>query len=294
MAKEVCATFSVKDHCEENAFVAEVMLYDRLAIPVPTPGSEKYWKPEWKLDRLYPLLEILKDRVIRVPWDAEKHTEWKTQYENGLQFAQDTGDLAFEATRAVLVSSLPPNVTGIQAVTSYNTMDEMRKDLNLQESARPPHQFDHGRLVAIVGHEFLIPTGERRSHEDLLRDAVELSAAKDASLKRKAFWRWQRELFADRCITDQSALVDATEELNVLLEEYKAAILRSHIKTALQYGFLAGAIGVGLLSGPLSPLTIGTGFISLGQFAADKLTTTPEKASPIAVIHDARKHFGWR
>ena len=42
MGKQVWGTFSVKDHCDPGAFVAEVMLYDRLVIPNhPTPENER-------------------------------------------------------------------------------------------------------------------------------------------------------------------------------------------------------------------------------------------------------------
>src|SRR5271166_1108642 len=41
MGKQVWGTFSVKDHCDLRAFVAEVMLYDRLVIPVPPNATER-------------------------------------------------------------------------------------------------------------------------------------------------------------------------------------------------------------------------------------------------------------
>jgi hypothetical protein len=35
---ELWATFSVKDHCQPGAFIAEALLYDRLVLPVvPRP-----------------------------------------------------------------------------------------------------------------------------------------------------------------------------------------------------------------------------------------------------------------
>jgi hypothetical protein len=52
MSKQVWGTYSVKDHCDPNAFVAEVMLYDRLVIPVPPDDKERArwrkagWQPE--------------------------------------------------------------------------------------------------------------------------------------------------------------------------------------------------------------------------------------------------------
>lgn len=35
MGGQIWGTFSVKDHCRPNAFVREVLLFDRLVLPVP-------------------------------------------------------------------------------------------------------------------------------------------------------------------------------------------------------------------------------------------------------------------
>ena len=59
MARQVCDIFSVKEHCHPNAFVAEVMLYDRLVIPLPARDDlaelrrwEKFgWQPK-RLDKI--------------------------------------------------------------------------------------------------------------------------------------------------------------------------------------------------------------------------------------------------
>jgi hypothetical protein len=48
--KEVWATYSVRDHLAPKAFVADVMLYDRLVIPVPAENDESHWA-EWDVAR---------------------------------------------------------------------------------------------------------------------------------------------------------------------------------------------------------------------------------------------------
>lgn len=39
MAMQVWGTFSVNDHTRPNAFVREVLLFDRLVLPYPSAGS---------------------------------------------------------------------------------------------------------------------------------------------------------------------------------------------------------------------------------------------------------------
>ncbi len=71
MSKQVWGTFSVKDHCDPSAFVAEVMLYDRLVIPRPPDERERSRWSEvgWHPDRLDVLLQILGERAYVVDWN---------------------------------------------------------------------------------------------------------------------------------------------------------------------------------------------------------------------------------
>ena len=55
MAAEIWAAYSVRDHLRPNAFLADVVMYDHLVVPVPPPGDttqgarwkdENSWKPE--------------------------------------------------------------------------------------------------------------------------------------------------------------------------------------------------------------------------------------------------------
>ena len=76
-------SFSVRDHLKEQAFVAELLLYDRLVIPVPPPNNEGEWRRwarnTWKPDRQAELLQILgKDLCVRLPWTKELRHQHRT------------------------------------------------------------------------------------------------------------------------------------------------------------------------------------------------------------------------
>ena len=47
---ELWGTCSVRDHLARNAFVAEVLLFDRLVVPVPPAGDETEEKERWRKD----------------------------------------------------------------------------------------------------------------------------------------------------------------------------------------------------------------------------------------------------
>ena len=73
MASQIWGTFSVKDHCRANAFVREVLLFDRLVLPVPSDEQERSrWRQpnpknpqeNWDPDRLDVLRNILGSQDI--------------------------------------------------------------------------------------------------------------------------------------------------------------------------------------------------------------------------------------
>src|SRR4051794_5790277 len=62
--RELWGTFSVRDHCEERPFVADVMLYDRLIVPVPSDSTEwERWQhpdQDWDPARQKRLLDVFR------------------------------------------------------------------------------------------------------------------------------------------------------------------------------------------------------------------------------------------
>ncbi len=298
MAKQVWGTFSVRDHSEPNAFVAEVMLYDRLVIPRPPDEKERTrWRDAgWDPELQDQLLKILGERAYVIEWDAARQERWRNRFYGGTEIAQATGEWAFAATRTELTNGLPRNVTGIQAVTNYHSKEELERDLGLRPSMQGEIPLYGGTAVAILAHEFLVPDDPRRTHVDLLKEAVELSSERASRRKRAAFWRWQREFLDDKGITDQNAIEEAVEEMHDLLEEEKAAVRKKRIRTTVQFAFLVGSITLGFVSAPLAPVSVGGAFLSVGGFVADKMlgVQAPDPDKPVSLLRDIRKHFGWQ
>ncbi|NVM36925.1 MAG: hypothetical protein HWN81_15110 [Candidatus Lokiarchaeota archaeon] len=268
------------------------MLYDRLVIPIPPDGDNeeqtRWVQRGWDPSKQKKLLDILGDRAYEVPWTTERQEKWRTRFEAGTDFQKESGDYAFEQTRNVLTEGLPRYITGIQAVTNYNSITDVMKDLKLSEQSDSP--LSYGTVIAILGHEFLVPYYPKMSHEDLLKFAIELSSEPIYKHKRTSFWRCQREFFNDKGITDLTAIEYAVNEIQTHLEEEKEYLKKKKIKTGLKYVFLIGAITLGLFGGPLTPVGIGSAFISVGQFATERLLNEPE---PISLLHDIRRYFGW-
>jgi hypothetical protein len=90
---QLWATFSVKDHCRRGAFIAEVLLYDKLLVPVvPTAEADlspeeaaremdRWRKSDWKRARQTDIVRILGDRVEPIPWTSVRQNEWRQEME---------------------------------------------------------------------------------------------------------------------------------------------------------------------------------------------------------------------
>lgn len=298
MGKQVWGTFSVKDHCDPGAFVAEVMLYDRLVIPIPPDAGERArWDSQhWDPARLDTILEILGDRAFPVKWDASREASWRSRYEAGKSLSKETGKWAFAATRGVLTEGLPGHVTGIQAVANYTSLDDLQGDLGLTPIVPGALHLQMAETVAILGHKFLVPNDPRWTYKELLREAVQLSSERPFRRKRASFWRWQRSFYDDKeVITDTAAVSDAVEEMDDLLEEERALVRKQHIRTGSQFAFLLGSVALGLLGGPLTAVAVGGAFVSVGQFVTDKALEikSDDVDKPVSLLRDVRKHFGW-
>jgi hypothetical protein len=298
MGRQVWGTFSVNDHRDPGAFVAEVMLYDRLVIPVPPNATERArWEDlGWQPGRLEKSLEILGSRAFTVMWDEQRQASWVTRYLARKSVSDGTGKNAFAATRAELTNGLPGNVTGIQAVTNYTSVEDLRQDLSLKPVA-PETLIPMTETTAILGHKFLVPNDPRWNYEELLREAVELSSERAFCRKRASFWRWQRSFFDDKAvITDQAAIQDAVEEMEDLLEDERALVRKQRIRTGSQFAFLLGSVALGLFGGPLTAVAAGGAFVSVGQFITDKVweVRTDDADKPVSLLRDIRKHFGWK
>jgi hypothetical protein len=79
MIRQRWGTFSGRDHLREQAFVAEVLLDDRLVVSAPPENNrdeERRWEPQgWRPDRLLALLGII--GVVARPTFGDLHPEYR-------------------------------------------------------------------------------------------------------------------------------------------------------------------------------------------------------------------------
>ena len=143
MSRERWGTFSVVDHQHQRAFVADVLLYDRLIIPFPSGAEERarWISIGWDPDRLDQNLKILGNTAIRVPWDQQKRDVFETRFAAAKRAAFDTKNLAhakqsnldpFHVTRTLLahefLPDLPKGVSKVWPLAAYPSFNKYQED----------------------------------------------------------------------------------------------------------------------------------------------------------------------
>src|SRR4051812_36518426 len=83
MALEVWGTYSVRDHLDPRAFIADVLLYDRLVIPVPPEEEVDNWQEDgWDPASQKAILSILGDDLARSgPWGQSQRAVYQGRVE---------------------------------------------------------------------------------------------------------------------------------------------------------------------------------------------------------------------
>jgi hypothetical protein len=84
MARRLWGCYSVADHLAPRAFVADLLLYDRLLIPTPAPETLDRSEERWDPGRQARLLEILGPFAERVEWDARCGSNGKRPGRRGI------------------------------------------------------------------------------------------------------------------------------------------------------------------------------------------------------------------
>jgi hypothetical protein len=276
MAREVWGTYSVKDHLAPRAFLADLMFYDRLVLPVPLPGEEDKWK-DWNPKRQGAFISVLEEakRVKTVPWKVDTWDRAKA--------AGEAGKDAFLYTRTRLVADIPKSVRGVTVVPTYSYLDELVEDSGLKQVEQAP--LGTGDAIAALQFEFLAPEIDGPVGPDHLNSILEYTSTREHERARAAFWHWQRDFFSNDVITDQETIDAAVTEIQDLIADLRKASHWKGIKTRSQYLFLAGSVLLGILAGPLTPVAVGGVVLSVGSFALDKAADAATKdAVPLAAL----------
>lgn len=305
---ELWGTFSVWDHVSPGAFLAEVVMYDRLVIPVPpdpelaqTPedhafASEQWARWEragWQPQRLLALLDVLRPVAEPIEWDRVHHEQWQqeyAEYESGRQAAATVVAriMAGWATGHVLLRDLPAKAAGAVAVAPFTSLEDLKKELGITENdglverQKASCGLPHGVVSAMIGREFLVPSDPDRDEFYLLREAVDLVQEEDYRLARASFHEATLQ-FVDGGRTEFDSVRTAVEVMETHLGTLDRLTRRRRIWNVVRRAFFFTQVATDVVTASINPLAAVRAAISIGQF-----TTSEWLGNPAAPVQPAR------
>ena len=186
---QLWATFSVKDHCNPGAYVAEALLYDHLLVPVvpmrrdglSADEADEEWsrwkKKGWEPARLNQLVAILGERATPIPWTKTLQQQWQ-----GRMDAASNPDLAtvaeeiraarvngYAMTGSVLQQFAPRMAQTVVAVSQYRSLEKLQRAMPVRRSNAPAAPLPAASILAVLGCELLVPQDPDRDDFQLLR-----------------------------------------------------------------------------------------------------------------------------
>ena len=292
---ETWGTYSVRDHCRPRAFVADVLLYDRLVIPYPPNEAEvERWKTSgWDPDRLKNCLQILGDLAVPVPWDEERQEQFKDRWSTAKNLdpyyiSSLQTKLEFEVK--VPKEFIPTGVGAIRPIAAYQSWDDFKASFNPQP-VTVVQRGDAGRLMAVLAHEFLVPEDPQADDLENLEQATAIAKDEEFREERNVFHKWLDEKIRTRALEP-----DVVTELSKKIRAFKWAKRIDRVRPVAKYAHwtlellppTAALVGV-----PWHVAAAGEAAVRFASFGLERLgDASVQQPTPAALFYDAQKRLG--
>ena len=308
MTMELWGTFSVKDHLVHRAFVADVLLYDRLLIPtLPDDEDPATWKQDWDIEKQRIAFDVLEELAIPIPWTQQYHKTWEA-YSNTAQNGMLRVDMAeaiadrvrfpeqealdLQRTRMVLADdpalkdlhatskARPGSV--VETVVAYPDYQAFSADVKLPGIAGKAPAARNGTL-SIFGWKIPLICRTADGETDdrkLLQSAVKLARKTEFIEMRGDFYKWLSDMFAAK-VSPEDARADLEKRITEYDQFVRAEGLGALTRWAIKIAGAFDPLGVvnEIFSGPNED------YFGL----APARNETPLRLRPAAMFHDIRR-----
>jgi hypothetical protein len=267
-----------------RAFVADVLLYDRLVIPtLPEKAAEHEWPDTWNLPRQRTMLSDLGNLAITIPWDDQRRAAWQSRFDdarkevrgsaraeateavaNDVRMARDPQyyDLPYRITRKLLQDCINDDADDkllkklratqkvrpgslLEAVSAYTSFDDFVADVPVANSGNPINGARPNAPTSVFGWKFFLPESEK-SGEDEDRRLLE-QAIKLAT--RVDFIEMREDFYkwwSDVAGSGMSA-TEVRHDMEKRIAEYQKLMTRQSWTSAARYAIkIADAFSGGL------------------------------------------------
>jgi hypothetical protein len=290
MPFERWGSLSVDDHVDSQAMAANVLLYDRLVIPVMTEQPDRneraYWESHgWDPDLQADRLEQLGDLAVPRPWDRARRQAYRNRVAALEAEQHDASAIDHKhVTRMILaqekVVDKPVGVDGVVVVAAYNSLSALNDDFPVVDAK------DHIAAQAyLLSRRLAVP--DLPAHV-LVDECVKLSADQEFRARRMDLFDWQ-ELAAARKWSPE----ETVQRVSEMTDRYDARVNEAFATVRWRFAFTLFGIGVGFATG--GPIGAGAAAaLSLVQFV--KLDSKPAieagSCQPAAMFHDIDTRLG--
>jgi hypothetical protein len=285
---QLWGTFSVADHRRRRAFVADVLVYDRLLIPVPVDKDVERWElRDWRPDEQRQIIDVLKEgdprRVEEIPWTSwleESFVKRKAEFAAGiasdLSLIQDAkranpntfgqyvermilADIRNPAHDIAMLQGVPP--MNVDVVAAYGSIGDFTREFGAVEITQVPDRPDP--LLGGFVWPFAVPAESHRSDLDLLKRAVDFANQPEVRNYRMAFHRWRRDV-----LTSGLSPASASEQLKQEIHAYADWVRRQHVTTVSRGAYLVASVAAGVAAAILPIVGADIAGAAIGSTAA--------------------------
>jgi hypothetical protein len=270
MSSERWGAFSVIDHIDAAALAADVLLYDRLVLPVPPDDAEaKRWDEEgWKPSLQKERLDVLGDLAEPAKWDDDR----RRMYDREMDRLREAGERVNGYQLTGMLLAREPRE--IDVVGAYHSTSAFHKDYPAESDLNKK-----ARIGYLLGQRFAVPKGDP---ETALKKAVKLARLDEFKEHRLAMYDWQQKVIADHIPGE-----DAVRKMDGLLAKYNLCVEKAVKDVYYKFGFTVASVALGLAAAPANPLAAGGAILAMARFAMDtKPVINAASNSPAAMFHD--------
>lgn len=247
------AAFSVKAHRNLAALATDILLYDRIILPVPEdePEYDRWVSRHWDPAAVALRTVQAAGHIIPVPWTAELRTEWAARRD---QLQDLEGEVAFGLT-GMVYASYPPAWKEIVAglapdqlperkpsiLAGYQSHSEASAELQLRpyDQAQAAELTEPGRrpvdeAVALTVRR-LVTEPEIANPEEAFLKAVELADSDQFNSARRNLFDLEDALYVDGWEPDEIEikLASLEREYAAVVEDFSAYTRKRTVTTVL-------------------------------------------------------------
>ena len=289
MAIERWGSLSVKDHKNVSGLITNVLLYDRLVMPMYTESDDRderaYWiEHDWDPDDQLARRKQLGELAVECAWDKHRRERFRDRYKAAVQLNTDAN--GEEITRELLIEDenhkMPEGVNHADVFVAYNS-EKSSLDGIPREKAEIDQLNDYSQIGVLMAHELGVPKID--DQETALKEAINLSRDLEFRTRRAGLYEFQKTCLGQGMSPKSvvAELRDRSRDLNDYLKKQKFKVRKKACFMLAQT--LLGAIGGAFID----PYMAMGGLITIWQFTDIKNEANaplPHHLAPVAGYHD--------